>query len=262
MKIVDSHAHLDSKEFDSDCNIVVERAFEQGIEYIVTIGDLSDKVSIEKTLNLNEKYEKIFFAVGLHPHQANKFNKEVIEKITTLSEHKKMIAVGEIGLDFYYNFSSPEEQIKAFEQQIEIAESLNLPVIIHSRNAGEKIYEIIKKKKFTKGGVLHCYTENEEIARKIIDLNFLISASGIITFPKAENLRKTFRNLPIGKLLVETDCPYLAPVPYRGKRNEPSFVIETAKKLAEIKEIPVEKLSEITTNNFVKLFKKLAEVSN
>ena len=237
MKIVDSHAHLDSKEFDSDCNIVVERAFEQGIEYIVTIGDLSDKVSIEKTLNLNEKYEKIFFAVGLHPHQANKFNKEVIEKITTLSEHKKMIAVGEIGLDFYYNFSSPEEQIKAFEQQIEIAESLNLPVIIHSRNAGEKIYEIIKKKKFTKGGVLHCYTENEEIARKIIDLNFLISASGIITFPKAENLRKTFQNLPVDKLLVETDCPYLAPVPYRGKRNEPSFVIETAKKLAEIKAV-------------------------
>jgi TatD DNase family protein len=257
MKVVDSHAHLDSKEFDSDCDVVVKRAFERGIEYIVTIGDLSDELSMEKTLNLSEKYEKIFFAVGLHPHQANKFNKEIEEKIVRFAEYKKMIAVGEIGLDFYYNFSSSEEQIKAFEHQIEIAKNLNLPIIIHSRNAGEKIYEIIKKKKFSQGGVLHCYTENEEIAKKMIELNFLISVSGIVTFPKAENLRKVIRNLPMEKLLVETDCPYLAPVPYRGKRNEPVFVIEIAKKLAEIKNIPVKELSKITTNNFRRLFKKL-----
>ncbi|MCP2519401.1 TatD family hydrolase [Candidatus Aminicenantes bacterium AC-335-A11] len=254
MKIVDSHAHLDSKEFEIDIDTVINRAFKSGIEYIVTIGDLSDEISVEKTLKLSEKYGKIYFTLGLHPHQANKFTNEIEKKILKFVKHEKILAIGEIGLDFHYNFSSPKEQIKAFECQIEIAENLKFPIIIHSRNAGEKIYEIIREKNFSQGGILHCFTESEEIARKMIDLNFLISVSGIITFPKAENLRKVIRNLPVDKLLIETDCPYLSPVPYRGKRNEPAFVIETLKKLAEIKEINVEELSEIILNNFIKLF--------
>ncbi|MFQ6083795.1 MAG: TatD family hydrolase [Candidatus Aminicenantia bacterium] len=255
MILIDSHAHLDSEEFDSDREEVINRALKKGVKYILTIGDLSEQKSIEKTLNLSEKYENIFFALGLHPHQAGEFCSSIKERLKAFATYKKRVAVGEIGLDFYYHFSSQQEQIKVLEAQLDLAQALNLPVIIHSRQSGEKILKIIKEKKFSQGGILHCFTEDLNIALKMIEYNFLISFSGILTFPKAENLRQVAREIPLNKLLIETDCPYLAPVPYRGKRNEPAYLIETARKLAGIKEISLEETARITIENFKELFK-------
>jgi TatD DNase family protein len=254
--LVDSHAHLDMEEFDEDRTQVVERAFEQGIKAILCPAEVTQSQSLFKILDLIEKYQSLIAAAGVHPHQAKSFSPECSQKIKELAEAKKIKAIGEIGLDFYYDFSTPTEQGNAFRGQLGLAQELGLPVIVHSRNSGKMLVQTVEEERFSQGGVLHCFTENWEVAKQMMDRNFLISFSGILTFPKAQLLREVAKKIPLEKLLVETDSPYLVPVPFRGlkKRNEPAYVVEVAKVLAEIKNISLEELSEVTSQNFESFF--------
>jgi TatD DNase family protein len=254
--LVDSHAHLDMEEFDEDRSQVVERAFEQGIKAILCPIEITNPQSIEKTLTLIEKFRGLIAAAGVHPHQAKSFSRECTRKIKEMAEAKKIKAIGEIGLDFYYNLSTPPEQEDAFRHQLSLAQELGLPVVVHSRNSGKKLVLAVEEEHFSRGGVLHCFTEDWEVAKQMMNRNFFISFSGILTFPKAQLLREVAKKIPLEKLLVETDSPYLVPVPFRGlkKRNEPAYVVEVAKVLAEIKDISLEELSEVTSRNFESLF--------
>jgi TatD DNase family protein len=254
--LVDSHAHLDMEEFDADRDQVVERAFAVGIKAILCPADLTSPKSISTTLGLVERHKRIVAAAGVHPHQAKFFNSDCICRLRELASEQKIQASGEIGLDFHYNFSSPSEQRDAFRSQLRLVQELALPVIIHSRNAGNEIIAAVQEEQFTRGGILHCFTENWDIAQKIMDHNFFISFSGILTFPKAHHLREVAQKIPLEKLLIETDSPYLAPVPYRGthKRNEPAYVVETAKILAELKKVSLKDLAAATSQNFYSLF--------
>jgi TatD DNase family protein len=256
IELVDSHAHLDMKEFDRDRDEVVSRAFAAGVRTILCPADITDPRSMETTLALVEKYPTFMAAAGMHPHQANLFKYEHGSMLRELAAGKKIRALGEIGLDFHYHFSSPEEQKRAFRFQLDQARELNLPVIIHSRDAGPDVIAAVEEIRLPRGGVLHCFTETWEVAGRMIELGFLVSFSGILTFPKAQTLREAAKKIPLDRLLVETDSPYLAPVPYRGsgKRNEPAFIIETAKALAELKSLTLEELAEATGRNFRSLF--------
>jgi TatD DNase family protein len=195
-------------------------------------------------------------AAGIHPHNAKKFRADRLTALRELAAQKKICAVGEIGLDFHYNLSLPEEQTAAFRTQLQIAQELGLPVIIHSRKAAQDIVAAIEEENFEQGGVLHCFTEDWDFARHILDLNFLISFSGILTYPHAQSIREVAKKLPLEKILIETDSPYLIPVPFRGKvkRNEPRYVKEVARTLSEIRETRLEEIALITSDNFTSLF--------
>ncbi len=254
--LVDSHAHLDMEEFDKDRNEVVEKAFEQGIIAILCPADLSQPQSLQTTLDLIENHENLVAAAGVHPHQAKSFNREHAQKIEDLAGGKKIKAVGEIGLDFYYHFSPKPEQEQAFRHQLCLAQELALPVVVHSRNSGQMLAQVVEEENFTRGGVLHCFTEDWNLAKRMMNHNFYISFSGILTFPKAHLLREVAKKIPLNRLLVETDSPYLVPVPFRGakKRNEPAYLVEIAKVLAELKNVSLDELAESTTQNFESLF--------
>lgn len=256
MSLVDSHAHLSMEEFEKDRYQIIENSFQQGISSILCPSEISDPKNLEVTLDLIKKYENIIAAGGVHPHKAKYFNSNHAKKIQTLAASKKIHAVGEIGLDFHYNFSSPKDQIKTFRLQLNIAEDLGLPVIVHSRKSGNEVALAVEEEHFTCGGVLHCFTENWEFAKRMINHNFFISFSGILTFPNAHQIRESAKKIPLKKILVETDSPFLVPVPFRGKqkRNEPLFVKQIAKFLAELKRIDIEKLADVTTQNFESLF--------
>ncbi len=262
LHLVDSHAHLDMEEFDKDRSEVVERAFQDGIKAILCPAELTKTGSILKTLELTEKYDTIFAAAGIHPHQAKYFDYDCAQKIETLFKEKRIKAVGEIGLDFHYNFSPPHEQEKAFRHQLNIAQELDLPVVVHSRNSGKEVVQAVEEERFTRGGVLHCFSDDWEQAKRMMDHNFFISFSGILTYPKAYILREAAKKIPLKRLLVETDSPYLVPVPLRGKkkRNEPAYVIEVAKVLAGLKNVTLDKLADTTSKNFESLF--LFEIKN
>ena len=253
---VDSHAHLDMDDFKEDRDQVVQRAFRNNIEAILCPADILEPRSVEIILNLVEKHRSIIAAAGLHPHNAKSLSSEHLQRIEALATARKIRAVGEIGLDFHYNFSSHKEQKEALRRQLHVAQKLDLPLILHSRKSGKDMVEMIEDEHFSKGGIVHCFTENWETARKMMDHGFFISFSGIITFPKAHSLREVARKIPLEKLLVETDSPYLVPFPHKkkNKRNEPAFVAEVGKALAEIKNVPPEELAEITRNNFHSLF--------
>lgn len=248
--IIDSHAHLDMNDFDSDRHQVVERAFKAGVKAILCPAEITNSRSIDLTVELVEKYECLQAAAGIHPHKAKYFKPGLAQKIRSLASTKKIIAVGEIGLDFHYAFSSPHDQKETFRFQLNLAQELALPVIIHSRKAGPDIIEAIREEHFTQGGILHCFTEELEIAKTMMNYNFFISFSGILTYPKAQPLREVAQKIPLDKLLVETDSPYLSPLPFRGKRNEPSHVKEVAKVLASIKNSSLSELAFITSRNF------------
>lgn len=254
--LVDSHAHLDMKEFDKDRNQVVERAYEKGIKAILCPADITNPISLRNTFALIATHENLIAAAGVHPHQAKNFNPECMRKIEELAESKKIHAVGEIGLDFHYNFSPPRMQLKAFRHQLNISQKLNLPVVAHSRKSGQEVARVVEEENFTRGGVLHCFSEDWEFAKRMMNHDFFISFSGILTYPDAQPLREVAKKVPLERILVETDSPYLVPFPYRGikKRNEPAYVVETAKILAEIKNISLGELAVITSQNFESLF--------
>ena len=260
--LVDSHAHLDMEEFDEDRDQVVQRAFQEGIISILCPADLTNPKSIEKTFDLIEKYESLIAAAGVHPHQAIHFTPSHTQRIEELVEEKKIKAVGEIGLDFHYDFSPRHEQEEVFRHQLNVAQKLELPVVVHSRNSGREVAKAIEEEHFSNGGILHCFTEDWTMAKRMMNHNFFISFSGILTFPNAQPLREIAKKIPLEKLLVETDSPYLVPFPLKGKkkRNEPAHVIETAKVLAGIKKISLEKLACTTSQNFESLF--MFEIKN
>lgn len=256
LTLVDSHAHLDMEEFDEDRDQVVERAFQKGVKAILCPTDLTDSNSIRIILDLIEKYKDIIAAAGVHPHQAKHFIPDHSKKIEELARARKIKALGEIGLDFHYNFSPPRDQEEAFRHQLNVAQNLGLPVVVHSQNSGKIVAQAVEEEHFTNGGVLHCFSEDWGLAKRMMNHNFFISFSGIITFPKAHLLREVAQKIPLEKLLVETDSPYLVPVPFRSKkkRNEPAYVLETAKVLADLKKVSLGKLAETTSRNFEFLF--------
>ena len=251
--MIDSHCHLDHTPLNQNISEVINRAKQSGLSKLLTIcTTLESFTNILKLI----KYDDIIFGTfGIHPHESksNVVDKKTI--ITNTKKHKKIIGIGETGLDFYYNHSDKDKQISSFKVHIEASIDLNLPLIVHSRNAEKETYDILNQYKSDKPKILmHCFTGSNEFALKLLDLNAYFSASGIITFKNSLNLQNTFKNIPNDKILVETDSPFLAPVPMRGKSNEPSFIIHTLKKLSEIKNINEKKMAEITTNNFEAIF--------
>jgi TatD DNase family protein len=252
MTIIDTHAHLDFLDFDSDREEVLARAQKAGVKKIVNVGCTLGRS--HSSVALAEKHENIFATVGVHPHDAVTVTPEALSKLKKLAQSEKVRAVGEIGLDYFKMRNSREEQGIALESQLQLAQDLNLPVVIHTREADEDILAILKKYPAVRG-VVHCFAGSIPFAEKILALGFLISFTGIITFPKAEALREVVRFVPSEKIMLETDCPYLAPHSHRGKRNEPVHVVHVARKVAEIKGADLEEVAEQTTRNAEEFFK-------
>lgn len=265
--MIDTHAHLNFKEFDRDREEAIRRFFGTGGEKLINVG--CDLVSSERSVELAEKNKNIFATVGIHPHEAEVLNKEALKKLEELVAKKKVIAVGEIGLDFFRDLSPREIQVNAFKAQLELAEKYNKPVIIHCREAYVDILDILKSyKKANWNGVMHCYLGSWLIAEELLKMGFYLGFTGAITYPKKRLLKDPFgmnfntepeifnvvKNTPLDKILIETDCPYLAPVPHRGERNEPSFVKHVAEKIAELKGISVAEVEKATSKNARKLF--------
>ena len=252
--MIDSHCHLDHEPLLSNIDSVIERSKSAGITKILTICTTLNSFNKIKKLVLKDKI--IYGTYGIHPHETKNdiVNSDLI--INEISNNDKIIGVGETGLDFYYDNSDKETQIKSFETHIKASMELNIPLIIHSRSAENETFDILNKYKNDDLKILmHCFTGSQKFAEKLLDLNAYFSASGIITFKNSQDLQKTFQMIPLDKLLIETDSPFLAPEPNRGKKNEPSFVKFTGKKLADLKNISFEDLVNSTTNNFNKIFK-------
>ena len=256
--IIDSHCHLEYEPMSLALNDTIARANKDGVKYLLTIST-TDK-SLEKILKITSDFDCVYGTYGIHPHEAknhkNIKSKDIVEKINL---SKKIIGIGETGLDFYYNYSEKKDQIKCLEEHIDSAQTLNIPLIVHTRSAESETLDILKKRKKEKDFkiLIHCFTGSRNFAFKLLDLNAYISASGVVTFKKSSDLASTFNDIPNNRILVETDAPYLAPVPLRGKTNEPSYIIHTVKFLSQLKKITFEDFSKITSNNFFDLFGKL-----
>lgn len=260
MIFVDSHCHIDGEAFDADRAEAIKRAADAGVKLMLTIGTGSPKTDdFRRAVRVAEEFETVFAAVGVHPHDADEYDDAAENHLIELVQSsRKVVAWGEIGLDFHYDHSPREVQERVFRRQIRTAEELDLPIIIHSRAADDETVEILRSEcsaKRFRGGVMHCFGGTPEMATDLIELGFLISFAGNVTFKKAENLREAARVVPLDKLLIETDCPYLAPVPFRGKRCEPAFVAETARFLADFYQIELETLAAQTTRNFLDFFR-------
>jgi len=251
--MIDSHCHLDHEPLLEDLSEVINRSKQIGITKLLTICTTLE--SFEKIKTIVEKDRMIFGTYGIHPHETgtNKVDKQTI--IRSVNGNEKIIGIGETGLDFFYNYSDRERQINSFKAHIEASIELNKPIIIHSRDAEKETFEILSSYKNNKLKILmHCFTGSLEFSKKLQTLDAFFSASGIITFKNSTDLQNTFKSIPLEKLLIETDSPFLAPIPMRGKKNEPSFIKYTLEKLSNLKETTVEEMSKITTDNFNKLF--------
>lgn len=257
---IDSHAHLDVPNYDADRAEVIDRARAAGVEMMLEIaGSDVGKGSLAPGLRLAEEHDFIYAAVGLHPHEASLYDAQMEQILLDCSRHPKVIGWGEIGLDYHYDHSPRDVQRQVFERQLELAAERRLPAIIHTREAEEDTITILRtiwaeNHGADIGGIIHCFTSSQALADAALEMGFYISFSGVLTFKTAEELRSVAHSVPMERLLIETDCPFLAPVPYRGKRNEPAFVVETAKKLAEVKQTSVEEIARITSGNFRRLF--------
>ena len=251
--MIDSHCHLDHEPLCTEINQVINRSKEIGLKKILTIS--TSIKSFENILNIIDIDNMIYGTIGIHPHEVKKNNVNNAYLIENAKKHKKIIGVGETGLDFYYENSEKKDQILSFEKHIDAAISLNYPVIVHSRNAENETFDLLNNFKNSNPKILmHCFTGSNNFANKLIDLNAYFSASGIITFKNSLELQDTFKIIPNERLLIETDSPFLAPVPMRGKKNEPSYIQYTLNHLAKIKEIDKNQMESITTNNFNSLF--------
>ena len=252
--MIDSHCHLDYEPLFTDIKNVIKRSQDIGIEKILTI--CTTIQSYEKIIRIINENEIVFGTFGIHPHEVEKNFISTNVIITNIKQNKKIIGIGETGLDFYYNNADKEKQILSFKNHLEAAAELNIPVIVHSRNAETETFNILNEFKSKNLKILmHCFTGSREFAEKLLDFNTYFSASGIITFKNSIELQNTFKFIPLDRLLIETDSPYLAPVPQRGKKNEPSFLKFTANKLADIRDMKNQELISKTTTNFNKLFK-------
>ncbi len=256
--IIDSHCHLNYEPIISSLKETIKRANSDGVKYLLTIS--TEDNSFDKILKIVTDYNCVYGTYGIHPHEAKNHTSIISDKIIEkLNTNKKIIGIGETGLDFYYNHSDKIDQLKCFEEHINAAQNTNIPLIIHTRNAEKETLQILKKKKAEKDFkfLIHCFTGTKEFAFKLLDLNAYISASGVVTFKKSQALAETFKIIPKEKILVETDSPYLTPVPLRGRTNEPSYIIHTVKFLSQLKEISFAEFCLITSKNFFKLFGKL-----
>jgi len=250
--LVDTHAHLQWASFDKDREDVIRRARKVNVKYIVNIG--FDLDGSKEAIELAEKHEGLYATVGIHPHNASQLNENILDKLRKLSENPKVVAIGETGLDYYRNLSPKEAQKKAFEAQLFLAEELGLPVVIHDREAHADTLEILSKFKGKINGIMHCFSGSREMAEQCIKSDFYISFAGPVTFPSSYKLHETAKGIDLNKILLETDSPWLAPQEMRGKRNEPSFLLFTAKKIAMLKGISVDELAEATTENAKEIF--------
>jgi TatD DNase family protein len=259
--LIDSHAHLDTPAFDADRDEVIARAQAAGVELFLEIaGSDVAEGSLAKGIALAEQHEFIYAAVGLHPHEASIYDEALEQQLLLLMQHPKVIGWGEIGLDYYYDHSPREVQRQVFRRQLELARHAHKPVIIHTRDAEDETIQMLRETWFEHGGsafggIIHCFTGTQKLADAALAMGIHLSFSGVVTFKNADELRAVAESVPLDKLLVETDCPYLAPVPYRGKRNEPAFVKETAAFLANLRAISFEEMAELTSTNFKRLFR-------
>jgi len=255
--LVDSHAHIGARAFNKDRDEVMERARKAGLVAVVDVG--SDLESSEMAIALTRQYDEGYAVVGFHPHNAARMTNGDIQKLAELAGQPKVVAIGEVGLDFYRNLSPRHEQVEAFQRQLELAEELGLPVVIHSRNAQDEVLGILTDWAGRSSidrplGVLHCFSGDTELAEKYIDMGFLISIAGPVTY-RNSHAPEIARTVPMEKLVIETDCPYLTPVPYRGKRNEPSYVSLVADKIGQIRGMPSDSVAEQTAENALRLFR-------
>jgi TatD DNase family protein len=251
--LFDTHAHLNADQFEEDVEEVIQRAQAEGVSNIVVVG--FDEKTIKGALKLAEDYEFIYAAVGWHPVDAIDMTAEHLLWIEQLASHPKVVALGEMGLDYYWDKSPKDVQKEVFRKQIQLAKKVKLPIIIHNRDAHEDIVKILKEENASEvGGIMHCFGSSLEIAKQCIEMNFYISFGGPVTFKNAKRPKEVAKELPIDRLLIETDCPYLAPHPYRGKRNEPSYVKLVAEAIAELKDMTYEDVVLATTENAKKLF--------
>jgi TatD DNase family protein len=252
VKLVDSHCHLDDQQFDADREEAIQRARAAGVEAMMAIGTGNGPPDLEAAVRLADRYPFIHATVGVHPHDAAKATEETFATLRQLADYPKVQAIGEIGLDYHYDFSPRDVQRSVFERQLSIAEEAGKPVVIHTREAWDDTLAVLRSR-WQGGGIMHCFTGDEQQARAALDLGFHLAFGGVLTFPKADAVRQAARITPADRLLVETDCPYLAPVPRRGKRNEPAFLVETARRLAEVRSVSIEEIARQTTANFERL---------
>jgi len=257
VRLTDSHCHLDDSKFDSDREQVIERALAAGVERLMAIGTGDGPPDLETAVRLADRYPFIFATIGVHPHDASKAVPDIFVRLQELAAHPKVLAIGEIGLDYHYDFSPREVQRQVFERQLQIAADTGKPIVIHTREAWSDTIALLSGTGLpacrAPRGIMHCFTGDEQQAREALDLGFHLGFGGVLTFPKADALRQAARITPDDRLLVETDCPYLAPVPHRGKRNEPAFVVETVRRLADLRGRTPEEIAALTTHNFERL---------
>jgi len=251
-QLIDTHAHLDFHQYDADREEVIARAREANVTRIITIG--IDRQTSEKAIEIAENHHNIYAAIGIHPHDANEATDEDIEVLKELIQHPKVVAIGEVGLDFYRNISPPDVQRRLFRMFLDWSSEYGKPLIIHTREAEDEILTILKERsKSGWRGVFHCFPGDQKMAETVIEMGFLVSFTGNITFKNSRSLAVA-RDVPMERLMVETDSPFLTPVPHRGKRNEPAFINFVAQKIAEVKDIPVQQVARITTANAQNLF--------
>jgi TatD DNase family protein len=252
--LFDTHAHINALQFEEDREEVIQRALAEGVENIVVVG--FDNETIDGAMELAEKYPFIYAAVGWHPVDAIDMTEADLLRIEKLAAHPKVVAIGEMGLDYHWDKSPKDVQKDVFRKQIQLAKKVNLPIIIHNRDATNDVVTILNEENAAEvGGIMHCYGGSLETAKQCIEMNFYISFGGPVTFKNAKQPKEVAREIPIDRLLIETDCPYLSPHPYRGKRNEPAYVKLIAEQIANLKEMPLEELAEHTTANAKRLFK-------
>ncbi|MBD3381632.1 MAG: YchF/TatD family DNA exonuclease [candidate division Zixibacteria bacterium] len=250
--MIDTHCHLDFKDYDDDRAEVISSALDSGLSHMVNIG-IDEKTSIE-SLRLADQNDQIYAAIGYHPHSASEFNRQVQDKLERLAQHPKAVAIGEIGLDYYRNYSPREDQLNAFRRQLRLASELELPVVIHIREAMQESLQILAQEHdHEKSGVLHCFPGTVDDAKRAADMNLLVAFGGTLTFKNAR-ASEVAREVPLRQIILETDCPFLTPVPYRGKRNCPLFVQYAYSKLSEVKEIEFEELEKKIDQNAIELF--------
>ena len=252
--LIDTHCHLDFEDFAADLDDILMRAKEEGVEQIITIG--IEVSSSRRAVSLTEANREVYATVGIHPHNACELSSKNSQELIALGGKSKVVAYGEIGLDFYRNYKPRPVQISCLHEQLNVARELGLPVVIHDREAHEEVLQILRQQKAWEiGGAMHCFSGDWLFAKKCLDLGFYLSIAGPVTFTKADILQNVARQCPLDRLLLETDAPFLAPVPKRGKRNEPAFLIHTAEKIASLRNIPLEDVARETTSNARRLFK-------
>lgn len=253
MSLVDSHCHLDDEQFNADREAVIAAALEAGVGTMMSIGTGDGPPDLEAAIRIADRHDCVYATVGVHPHNAAKSGDKTLAALEALLKHPKVVAIGEIGLDYHYDFAPRDTQRAVFTEQLALARHAGKPIIIHTREAWDDTMAVLKQH-WKGSGVMHCFSGGPDQARQAMAMGFSISFAGVVTFPKATNIQAAAREVPLDRLLVETDAPYLAPVPHRGKRNEPRYVAHTARRVAELRGESFEQIAEATTSNYHRLF--------